>query len=318
MAVSKPLESFLGGLGIPIPAHVLLLLNGNVFGVSGFMHHTIKGNKEAIAGVTGLVLGGIFIGFLERANPLSMQGNLFWAIASGILIGIGSKMGNGCTSGHMICGLSRFSLRSITATICFFVTGAISAHLFNRRFPMSEGAVWILSPASKKLLLYQAPPTLVSALLYTANCSEDAKYHPTLRLLALITTGFQFALALCVSDLTDPARVISFLLTPLHRAFDPSLLYLAAGAIPTAAFCYHYLRGNEIPKLGGDWQVPTNKSVDARLLTGASLFGLGWGMLGICPGPGLVNVGRIIGGGGSGLGFITTWLAAVAVGGLLP
>lgn len=92
MAVSKPLESFLGGLGIPIPAHVLLLLNGNVFGVSGFMHHTIKGNKEAIAGVTGLVLGGIFIGFLERANPLSMQGNLFWAIASGILIGIGSKV----------------------------------------------------------------------------------------------------------------------------------------------------------------------------------------------------------------------------------
>ena len=92
----------------------------------------------------------------------------------------------------------------------------------------------------------------------------------------------QFALALQLSGLTDPIRVISFLLLPLHKAFDPSLAFLAAGALPLAIGLYRYGRGNEVPALGGKWGIPKGGPIDLKLLAGAAIFGVGWGMAGIC------------------------------------
>lgn len=73
----------------------------------------------------------------------------------------------------------------------------------------------------------------------------------------------------------------SFLLLPFHRAFDPSLAFVAAGALPIGLFLYHFARGDERARLGGTTTVKTDK-IDARLLVGSAIFGLGWGMAGIC------------------------------------
>jgi uncharacterized protein len=111
-----------------------------------------------------------------------------------------------------------------------------------------------------------------------------AKSQTSLRLLALFSSGFEFALSLRLSNLSDPTRVLSFLLLPIHQSFDPSLIFLAAGALPLSVFLYRSCRGPEKPRLGGAWAVPKGGQIDNKLIIGAALFGVGWGMTGICRG----------------------------------
>lgn len=106
--------------------------------------------------------------------------------------------------------------------------------------------------------------------------------QPLLRHLAFCSTTIQFALAVHLSDLTNPDRVLRFLLLPFNVAFDPSLAFLAAGTIPFAMSLYHFARGNEIPRLGGKWSIPKAGKVDLKLIGGAAIFGIGWGLAGIC------------------------------------
>lgn len=97
-----------------------------------------------------------------------------------------------------------------------------------------------------------------------------------------LTTGFQFAIALRLSNLTDPNRVISFLLLPTDSSFDPSLAFLAVGALPLATLLYHFGRGDGRPRLGGQWAIPKTAEIDMKLVLGAAIFGIGWGLGGIC------------------------------------
>jgi hypothetical protein len=121
-------------------------------------------------------------------------------------------------------------------------------------------------------------PTIKSA-------SEPNSVNPPrpslLRIVVYLSTSFQFALALHLSNLNDARRVRSFLLLPFHRAFDPSLAFVAGGALPIGLFLYHFARGDELARLGGTTKVKSDK-IDTRLLVGSAIFGLGWGMTGIC------------------------------------
>lgn len=85
-------------------------------------------------------------------------------------------------------------------------------------------------------------------------------------------SAFAFSLGLRLSNLTDARRVLGFLLTPAHSAFDPSLVYLAIGAVPLASVLYRM----------GSVRVQRKGKVDAQLLAGTALFGIGWGIEGIC------------------------------------
>lgn len=100
--------------------------------------------------------------------------------------------------------------------------------------------------------------------------------------MAFLSTGFEFALALRLSNLSEANRVLGFLLLPLSDAFDPSLAFLSVGALPLSIILYRYYRGPEKPRLGGPWAIPQSGYVDGKLLGGAALFGVGWGMAGIC------------------------------------
>ena len=105
---------------------------------------------------------------------------------------------------------------------------------------------------------------------------------PTHRRLASFLTAVQFGLGLHLTSLTVPSRVVQFLLTPFHRDFDPTLIFLALGALPVATISYFYGRGEEKPRLGGKWSIPKSGVIDRRLLIGAAIFGIGWGIQGIC------------------------------------
>ena len=87
-----PLQSLLGGFGISLAVHELLVLNGNVFGISGFLHRAIHGNREGLAGVTGLVLSGILVAALEGKGPTPLNNTLPQVLLSGCLVGLGTKV----------------------------------------------------------------------------------------------------------------------------------------------------------------------------------------------------------------------------------
>ncbi|KAF8892496.1 hypothetical protein BD779DRAFT_1661235 [Infundibulicybe gibba] len=324
MLSPSPLQSFLGGLGMPLPVHALLLLNGRVFGISGFMHDSIRGNSESICAVAGLISGGIFVGRLEQSGPTPLPTGLPQLLFSGILVGVGSKLSKGCTSGiaqsKPAAPIYLIVSSSIAATAAFCLTGVVTARVFHSDLPPSGPPTWSLGDIDRQLITYQAIPFSVSMMLYLFARlfprPKESRPYALLRLITSFSTGLGFAFALRLSNLCDPFRVLSFLLLPLHQAFDPSLLYLAAGALPLSVALYHYARGPDYPQLGGTWAVPKPCAVDARLLAGAALFGTGWGIAGVCPGPGLVNLGRSLSG-GSGFTPNFVWVAAVTAAGLL-
>lgn len=106
-------------------------------------------------------------------------------------------------------------------------------------------------------------------------------YQSHLRNFVRLLTSFQFALALHLSNLTNARRVRSFMLLPFHRAFDPSLALVAAGALPIGIYFHHFVRGGGRARLGGITVVEP-RNIDVKLLIGSAIFGLGWGMTGIC------------------------------------
>jgi uncharacterized protein len=92
MLSPTPLQSFIGGLGLAVPVYTLLLLNGNVFGISGFIHRAALGEREAITAVTGLVSGGALVGIIEGGGVNAFTVSFPQVLLSGFLVGLGSKV----------------------------------------------------------------------------------------------------------------------------------------------------------------------------------------------------------------------------------
>jgi len=136
-----------GGALIGLAGTILLLANGRIAGISGIfggllrsgVSRSSRSSKNDLAWraafVAGLVLGGIVLLFaLPSAYPTSFGSS--WALvgAAGLLVGFGTRFGNGCTSGHGVCGISRFSPRSLLATGTFIVTGALAVFALRHVF----------------------------------------------------------------------------------------------------------------------------------------------------------------------------------------
>ena len=128
-----PQSAFLGGIIIGLAVIIFFIGNGRLAGISGIVNNTLVSKQNRIDNflfVVGLVLGPIFYTFLTKINiPFLITPSLPIIISAGLLVGIGTKIGSGCTSGHGICGISRLSLRSITATIIFMITAIITVKL---------------------------------------------------------------------------------------------------------------------------------------------------------------------------------------------
>ncbi|PKN55437.1 MAG: hypothetical protein CVU56_21395 [Deltaproteobacteria bacterium HGW-Deltaproteobacteria-14] len=126
------------------------------------------------------------------------------------------------------------------------------------------------------------------------------------RWITALALGLLFGLGLGISGMTQPDKVLAFL--DLTGAWDPSLALVMVAAIGAFAVVFRIARRRPAPLLGGRFpRLP--KRPDGRLLGGAALFGLGWGLAGICPGPALVDLG-------AGLGDVAVFSAAM-VGGIL-
>lgn len=104
-----------------------------------------------------------------------------------------------------------------------------------------------------------------------------------MRKLASFAAGLLFGLGLLLSGMANPAKVIGFL--DIAGVWDPSLALVMAGAIGTALLPFTWARARERSLLGAPMQLPDKRELDKRLIGGSLLFGVGWGIAGICPGP---------------------------------
>lgn len=104
-----------------------------------------------------------------------------------------------------------------------------------------------------------------------------------------LLAGMVFGFGLIVSGMANPAKVLGFL--DLAGAWDPSLALVMAGAIAVSFFAFLFAKDRTRSLLGANMKLPSGRTVDRRLVVGSTLFGIGWGVAGFCPGPGLVGLG---------------------------
>ncbi|MBO6602858.1 MULTISPECIES: YeeE/YedE family protein [Paracoccaceae] len=130
------LYGLLGGLIIGAAGALYLLVNGRIMGASGILGSVVDGSAagddrtEKLAFIGGLVGAPALVALVFGANPTNLSSNIAVIIAAGLLVGIGTRIANGCTSGHGVCGISRLSLRGIVATVFYLLAGGISMVLF--------------------------------------------------------------------------------------------------------------------------------------------------------------------------------------------
>lgn len=108
------------------------------------------------------------------------------------------------------------------------------------------------------------------------------------RMMLVYVSGLVFGGGLLLSGMTRPVKVVAFL--NVLGDWDPSLAFVMVGGIGVYALAYRLVPRLQEPLLGGRWSLPTRQDIDGRLVLGAALFGAGWGLAGVCPGPALTSL----------------------------
>lgn len=128
-----PWNALLGGMLIGLAAALLLLLNGRIAGISGIIGGLLQRKKHEMTWrvlfITGLITSPLIWQAFADLPAISIAADNTLLAISGLLVGVGTRYGSGCTSGHGVCGISRLSLRSIIATLLFMAAGFLTVYL---------------------------------------------------------------------------------------------------------------------------------------------------------------------------------------------
>jgi len=335
-----------GGAAIAASSTLLMALLGKTAGCSGVLGAALSGAGGAAPGPAGwrgsFLLGLVGAGaLLLAAQPAAFGAGASAAAAAaaprltapaaaaaGLLVGVGTRMGGGCTSGHGIAGLPRLSPRSLAAVATFMATGALAAGVARGGALPPALARLLIAPAGAappplaggggaRALLPAALAVAAAALVLRARwlparqqqpqpepqpASDSAAAHA-----AALACGLLFGAGLGLSRMTDADKVLSFLDPCAAGGWDPSLAAVMGAGVLVNLVTFRWLaRAGARPILAGAVRAAeggnarpladclpmgacaANSRVDAPLLLGAALFGLGWGLSGVCPGPALV------------------------------
>jgi uncharacterized protein len=208
-------------------------------------------------------------------------------ILGGLLVGWGTRMGNGCTSGHGVCGMPRLAPRSIVAVCTFMATG-IAMATFRYYVPFfTEGS-------SFGQAYTDAWRWISLALIIALNLLNGIVMFKTQSSLQELITnyglGLLFGDGLVISGMTRITKIMGFL--TINSNWDPSLIFVMMSAVAINFFTFnHILKKVPCPlnmPPNTKYAVPPRGTIDARLVFGAGIFGLGWGISGLCPGPGMI------------------------------
>ncbi|OCZ57420.1 YeeE/YedE family protein [Acinetobacter seifertii] len=131
--MSNIVYAFLGGLLLAIATVGYLYINGRIAGISGLLAQIINPSKDIFKGsafwfIAGLIITPFIYGYFFQPE-IEIKANMFALILAGLLVGFGTRLGSGCTSGHGICGMSRLSKRSMIATAVFMFAGMLTVYI---------------------------------------------------------------------------------------------------------------------------------------------------------------------------------------------
>ena len=130
------IQSLVGGVLIGIAVSILLLFNGKVLGVSGILGELLNcrlsKNNWRLFFVTGLFISPFIYNIFYQLPTIEMTSNNLLIIVGGLLVGLGSRLGSGCTSGHGVCGVARLSVRSLIATMTFIFFGFVTVYVIQK------------------------------------------------------------------------------------------------------------------------------------------------------------------------------------------
>ncbi|OLQ00109.1 hypothetical protein AK812_SmicGene17277 [Symbiodinium microadriaticum] len=300
-----PVESGVGGLMVGMSAAMAYLIDGKITGISGIVGPFVRGATKCEPVKDGqlwklLFLTGLFLGgWIDLAAnwdfsfPSVPRLNIFQYILGGICVGIGTRAGKGCTSGHGICGLPRLSLRSWIAVPTFMAVAAITV-LVTRHAIKPYNVEY-----NSQIAPTQWPPEWefpIFALLSSLALVALSVLLPTKprKFVSPLCSGIIFALGLGASGMTSQAKVLNFL--DFAGYWDPSLAFVMGCGICVSFPAYLIAeRGGKQPfSEGCTFENPPKKGNYVPLLIGTSLFGLGWGLVGVCPGPALAGAAPYI------------------------
>lgn len=284
---------------IGLSAAMAFLVDGKIIGISGIVGPFSRGvvlcesftYNQLWKGLflLGIVLGGMAnLGFnKDFAFPEAFDYDPVRYLMAGLCIGSGTRLGRGCTSGHGICGLPRLSLRSWIAVPTFMVVAgamvAITRHALK---------VDIQNPS--KIAAVQWPPKwefpLCALVSSAALAAAMFKAPDTIRRYVSPTvSGLIFGLGLGCSGMTSQAKVFDFL--DVGGTWDPSLAFvMGCGLCVSFPAFFIYDTVDNKPLSGGEFERPAKFGNYPTLVVGAVLFGCGWGLIGICPGPAVASV----------------------------
>jgi len=316
-------SGIIGGLLIGTACSLSFGGAGRILGISGILTNTLTEPDFSwrIIFILGLVCGSSFAhGFLPcvfcPTFPV-LPTPFLLNIVAGFIVGFGTQLSNGCTSGHGICGISRLSLRSLVAVLTFMSTGIattsfiqltnILPNYFNSPMSTSFPSIFI----SFFTIIFFIVFLLLLKFFYVKQLhSEEENVEKDSKIIYIIEffSGILFGMGLSISGMMYPKKVFSFLnLSTLFsnqkRLFpwDPTLLFVLGSALLVALPCFQFsLRILKKPIFSKEFILPKNNSIDLTLIVGSSLFGIGWGLCGLCPGNVIVDSGS----GGFQLNFL--------------
>ncbi|KAL4867380.1 hypothetical protein BDV12DRAFT_186780 [Aspergillus spectabilis] len=305
-----PVHTSLGALMLYQSSSGLLLHNGSVFGVSsllsGFMLNPSRDNVPIITGLLSSVVPiYLFVPSLlpRYPAPPSSWASLLSTVGTGFLLGWGTKSGRGCTSGHMLCGVSRLSPRSLIATAIFFTTALLTANFVSSIPACPAGTPCYTSVyPSHSELTFMLGTTVLTFLTNALIIPRTVGRSELSRAVFSYLAGLQFGTGLFMSGMADPHKVLRFFafLTDPAR-FDPSLaLVILFGVLPSLITYLLVKPGQDTnhtggkpvkPTLGDTWRLPTATvaDIDSQFVLGAMVFGVAWGLQGVCPGPAVLR-----------------------------
>jgi uncharacterized membrane protein YedE/YeeE len=144
MSHFTPGAATLGGLLLGIASSLLFVANGRILGISGIVGQipltTGSDRSWRLVFLLGLLTGGlVLLGFDRSMLAFASEQTVPTAVAAGVLVGVGTRLGNGCTSGHGLCGIARLSRRSIVATLVFMATGALTVFVVRHVLHLGGG-----------------------------------------------------------------------------------------------------------------------------------------------------------------------------------